>query len=167
MAATVEICESNGAGETISHNVSNINLGSADAANLDPVVNPLTPGNRSYIKYLRLHVTAMGGSSKIDNLKVYRSGTLNGTVAMKTNCRTSSYGGALTYATPTANAVTGVDQDMVTSAPASANLGIGGVLNGSLSAAGYSDYAGLQVTTGASDTQGTSGNIYFSYDETQ
>jgi hypothetical protein len=165
-AATVEICESNGAGETVTHNITNTNMGSTDAANLNAVNNPITPGNRSYIKYQRFHVTAMGGSSKIDNLKVWRTGSLAGSTTHVTNARTSSYGGALTYATPVATAVTGVDQTMPTSTPGSANLGIGGALNGSLTATGFSDYLGHQLVTDSGDISGNTTTMNYQYDET-
>lgn len=166
MAATVEICESNGAGETVTHNVSNMNMGSTDAANLDPVANPITPGNRSFVKYHRLHVTAMGGSSKIDNIKTWRTGALGGSATHVTNARTASYGGALTYATPTASAVTGVDQTMPTSTPSSANVGIAGSLTGSLTGAGYSDYFAHQIVTNGADTAGSTSTQNVQYDET-
>lgn len=166
MAATVEICESNGAGETITHGITDTDMGSTDAANMDPTANPITPGNRSFIKYQRYHVTAMGGSSKIDNLKVWRTGALGGSATHVTNARTSSYGGALAYATPTASAVTGVDQTMPTAAPGSANLGIAGSLSGSLTATGYSDYLGHQIVTNAGDTAGSTSTLNYQYDET-
>jgi hypothetical protein len=166
MAATVEICESNGAGETISHNITNSNMGNTDAVNLDPVANPVTPGNRTYVKYQRFHVTAMGGSSKIDNLKVWRTSALGGSATHVTNARTSSYAGALTYATPVTSAVTNVDQTMPTSAPGSANLGIGGSLSGSLTATGYSDYLGHQIVTNGADTAGSTSTMNYQYDET-
>jgi len=165
-AATVEICESNGAGETVTHSITDTDMGSTDAANLDPVAYPVTPGNRTYIKYQRFHVTAMGGSSKIDNLKVWRSGALGGAATHVTNARTTTYGGALTYATPVASSVSGVDQTMPTSEPGTANLGIGGSLTGSLTATGYSDYLGHQIVTNAGDTAGSTSTMYYQYDET-
>lgn len=166
MAATVEICESNTVSETITHNVSNSNMGSTDAVNLDPVAFPVTPGNRTFAKYQRYHVTAMGGSSKIDNLKVWRTGSLGGAATHVTNARTSSYAGALTYATPVASAVTNVDQTMPTAVPGSANLGIGGSLSGSLTATGYSDYLGHQIITNGADTAGSTTTMNYQYDET-
>lgn len=168
MAATIEIDEANGAGETLTHNITNTNMGSSDAANLDAVANPIVPGDRTYIKYQKFHVTNMGGSSKIDNLKVWRTGSLGtgGTHAHVTNARTSSYGGALTYATPVNTAVTGVDQTMPTSEPGSANLGIGGSLTGNLTATGSSDYLGHQITTDASATAGSTSTMNYQYDET-
>src|SRR5918998_5645958 len=101
MAATVEIDERNGApAGTLTHNVTNTNMGSTDTVNLDPVANPVTPGQNTYEKWQQLHVTAMGGSSQINNLKVWRTGALGGAATHLTNARTSSYGGNPTYAAP-------------------------------------------------------------------
>ncbi len=166
MSATVEIDEANGAGQTLTHNISDTDMGSVDSANLDPVANPVTPGNNTYEKWQKIHVTAMGGSSKIDNLKIWRTGALGGSAAHLTNARVSSYGGAATYATPTASDSTVATQAMPTSEPASANLGIGGSLTGSLIAAGSSDYLVHQIQTNAGDTAGSTSTMNYQYDET-
>lgn len=166
MAATVEICESNGAGETITHNITDSDMGNSDSATVDPVAYPITPGNRTYAKYQRVHVTAMGGSSKIDNLQVWRTGALGGSATHVTNARTSSYGGAPTYATPVTSAITGADQTMPTSDPGAANLGIGGSLTGSLTDVGYSDYLIHQIVTNGADTAGSTSTMNYQYDET-
>jgi len=166
MAATVEICESNGLGETVTHDISNSNMGSNDAAELNPTTYPIDAGDRSYIKYQRFHVTAMGGSSAIDVLKVWRSGSLGGSATHMTNARTSSYAGALSYATPVDIAVNDVDQTMPSSEPGSANLGIGGSLSGQLTDVGYSDYLGHQLITDSEDTQGATTTMNYQYSET-
>lgn len=166
MAATVEICESNGAGETITHGITNSNWGTTDAANLDPVAYPITPGNNSYEKFQRFHVTAMGGSSKIDNLRVWRTTALGGSATHLTNARTSSYGGALAYATPDTTEAASSTQAMPTSNPGAANLGIGGSLSGSLTGTGYSDYLNHIVKTDAGDTAGATTTMNYQYDET-
>lgn len=168
MAATVTIAESNGAGETVTASITNTNMGSTDAVNLSATTYPITPNSRSYIKYQRFNVQNMGGSSIIDNLKVWRTGSLGtgGTHAHVTNARETSYGGALTYATPVNTAVTGVDQAMPTSEPSGANLGIGGSLSGQITSVGYSDYLGHQITTDASATAGSSSTMNYQYDET-
>lgn len=167
-AATVEIDESNGAGETVTHSITNSNMGSVDSVNLDPVAYPVTPGNRTYIKYQKIHVTAMGGSSKIDNLKVWRTGSLGagGVHTHVTNARLAAYAGALAYAQPVATAVATVDQTMPSAVSATANLGIGGSLAGSLVATGYSDYLGHQITTDTSATAGSTTTMNYQYDET-
>lgn len=166
MAATVEIDEANGAGQTLTHGITNSNMGSTDAANLDAVANPVTPGNRTYVKYQKFHVSNMGGSSKIDKLKVWRTGALGGSATHVTNARETSYAGALSYATPTASSVTDVTQTMPTSEPTGANLGIGGSLSGSLTATGSSDYLGHQIVTDSGDTAGSTSTMNYQYDET-
>lgn len=166
MAATVEICESNSSGETVSHNITNSNMGSTDAANMTAASYPVTPGNNTYEKWQRVHVTAMGGSSKIDNLKIWRTTALGGAAVHLTNARTSSYGGAPTYATPVATSSSIATQTMPTSEPGTANLGIGGSLTGSLTGAGYSDYLVHQIQTNVADVAGASTTIHYQYDET-
>lgn len=165
MAATVSIAESNGAGETVTASITNTNMGNTDAVNLDPVAYPVVPGNRTYAKYQRFNVSDISTSSAILNLKVWRSGALGGSATHVTNARTTSYGGAATYATPVTSAIAGVDQTMPTSEPASANLGIGGSLAGSLTANGYSDYLIHQIVTNASDVAGSTSTVSYQYDE--
>ena len=166
MAATVEICETNTSETTVSHNIANSNMGNLDAPELDTVSYPIESGERSYIKYQRLHVTAMGGSSVIDDIRVWRSGALGGSATHVCNLKTSSYDGALTYATPVKTAVTYVDETMPSSEPASANLGIGGSLTGELTDVGYSDYLGHQIIPNSSDTVGSTSTLTFQYKET-
>jgi hypothetical protein len=167
MAATVEIDEFNGASAgTATHNITNSNMGSVDAVNLDPVANPVTPGNNTFEKFQKVHVTAMGGSSKIDNLKVWRTGALGGAATHKTNARETTYGGAAAAATPIATVSTLATQTMPTAAPTNANLGIGGSLTGSLTATGSSDFLIHQIQTNAADTTGATCTLNFQYDET-
>jgi hypothetical protein len=166
MAASVRINERNGApAGTLTTNITNSNMGSVDAANLDPVAYPVTPGQNTYEKWQQLEVTAMGGSSKIDNLKVWRTGALGGSAVHLTNARTSSYGGNPTYAQPTASTSTVATQTMPTATPGSANLGIGGSLTGSLTATGSSDYLVHQIQTNAADSAGSTSTINWQYDE--
>lgn len=166
MAATVEIDEANGAGETLSHNIANSNMGDTDAKELDPVAYPVTPGNNTYEKWQKIHVTNMGGSSKIDNLKVWRTGALGGLAVHLTNARTTSYGGAEVYAQPVKIDSSIATQTMPSSEPASANLGIGGSLSGSLTGTGSSDYLVHQIQTDAGDVAGSTSTMNYQYDET-
>ncbi len=164
-AAVIEICESNGAGETVTHNISNTNMGNTDAATLDPVAYPITPGSRSYAKYQRIHCTDIGTSSAINNLKVWRIGDLGGSATHVTNAGTTTNYSVKSYATPTTSSIADVDNPMPTSTPGSANLGIGGNLTTSLTAAGYSDYFVHQIITGVSDIAGSTSSISYQYDE--
>lgn len=166
MAATVEICESNTGGETITHNITDTDMGSVDAANLDPVANPVMPDANTFEKWQRIHVTAMGGSSAIDNLQIWRTGALGGSALHLTNARTTSYGGAESYTTPTASDSTVATQTMPSADPAATNLGIAGSLTGSLTAAGYSDYLIHQVQVDSGDTAGSTTTLNLQYDET-
>jgi len=165
-AATVEIDEANTAGETLTHNITNSNMGSVDDDSLDPVANPVVPGDNTFEKWQKIHVTNMGGSSLIDNLKVWRTGALGGSAVHLTNARTTSYGGAATFATPTDANSSVATQTMPTSEPASANLGIGGSLSGSLSGTGSSDYLVHQIQTDAGDVAGSTSTMNYQYDET-
>lgn len=165
-AATVEIDEANTVSETLTHNVSNSNMGSADESDSDPVANPVIPGENTFEKWQKIHVTAMGGSSLINNLKVWRTGALGGSAVHVTNARLTTYGGAETFATPIDTDSTVATQTMPTSEPASANLGIGGALAGELSATGSSDYLVHQIQTDAGDVAGSTSTMNYQYDET-
>jgi hypothetical protein len=175
MAATVELCESNGATETVTHTLAvwpalAASMGSVDQANLDPVTNRLTPGTNSYEKWQRVHVTALGAAAAVRSVKVW----IEGALAPNTS---SHYNGSLSQATyDTANhkqtvyaqpatTATRTPEVMPTSEPASPNLGIGGSLTGSLTAAGYSDYLVQQIRTTASATAGSTVQLRVGYEE--
>lgn len=167
MAATVQINEQNGAtpgSETT--NITNTNMGDVDAADLDPVANPVVPDENTYEKWQVMEVTAMGGSSKIDNLKIWRTGALGGSAVHLTNARETTYGGAETYATPIKTDSTVATEVMPTTEPTGANLGIGGALDGELTAAGKSDYLVHQIQTDAGDVAGSTSTMNYQYDET-
>lgn len=165
--ATVEIDERNGApAGTLTHNITDTDMGSTDAVNLDPVANPVVAGDNTYEKWQQIHVTALGGSSAIDNLKIWRTGALGGTATHLTNARETTYGGNPTYATPIATASTIATQAMPTTEPSGANLGIAGSLTGSLTAVGSSDYLVHQIQTNGADTAGSTSTMNYQYDET-
>ena len=166
MAATVAIAEFNTVSETKTASITNTNMGDTDAVNLDPVAYPVTPGNYTYEKWQKMEVTAMGGSSSIDNLKIWRTGALGGSAAHLTNARETSYGGAETFATPIKTVSTIGTETMPSSEPTDANLGIGGALAGALSAAGLSDYLVHQIGTDAGDVAGSTSTLNYQYDET-
>jgi len=166
MAATVQINEFNTVGETKTANITNSNMGSTDAVNLVAADYPVVPGENTYEKYQKVEVTAMGGSSKIDNLKIWRTTALGGSAVHLTNARETSYGGAESFATPVATDSTPATETMPTTEPTDANLGIGGALAGELTAAGSSDYLVHQIQTDAGDVVGASCTMHYQYDET-
>jgi len=165
-AAAVSISESNTGSETITASITNTNMGSTDAVNLDPVVYPIAAGSNSYEKYQRFNLTALNSSSAIKNLKVWRSSSpaLPTNDAHKTNARESGYV-QKTFATPVATTSTQATQTMPTTTPSGANLGIGGSLTGSLSSPGYSDYLVHQIQVDAGTTAGITVNMNYQYDE--
>jgi len=166
MAATIVINEFNTAGETKTANITNSNMGSTDAVNLVAATYPVVPGENTYEKWQKVEVTAMGGSSVIDNIKIWRTTALGGSAVHLTNARETSYGGAETFETPIATDSSIATETMPTSEPTDANLGIGGSLTGTLTAAGSSDYLVHQIQTDAGDVVGASATMHYQYDET-
>lgn len=148
-------------------NITNSNMGSTDAVNLNPVSNPVLPGANTYEKFQRFHVTNMGGSSSIQDLRVWRSGALGGAATHVTNARTAAYA-RKPYTAPTAAGSSLATQAMPTSDPGGANLGIGGSTAGSITVAGdaaYSDFVVHQIQTNVADVAGSTSTLYAQYDE--
>ncbi|OGM57403.1 hypothetical protein A3E46_02175 [Candidatus Woesebacteria bacterium RIFCSPHIGHO2_12_FULL_46_16] len=168
MAATVEIDEENGNvnSTALTHNISNSNIGSTDASNLNPISNPIAPGANSFEKWQMLHVVDMGTSSKIENIRVWRSGSLGTNAIHLTNASNSAYRGEAKYRTPTDATSPFAVFPMPTSIPGSANLGIGGSLIGSLTESGSSDFLVHQIQTTEAALAGSTTVMNYSYDET-
>lgn len=173
MAATVVIAERNGTtpgAETL--DPANVNMGSVDAAALDPATYPVTAqaDGHAFEKWLRFYVSAMGGSVQLDNLKVWLSSLGGGWKTgegMSTNLRTSGYVQA-TYATPVETNSSVAGQVMPEAEPGGANLGIAGSLAGAItSAPAYSDYGVLQLDVTAATPAGAVNQktITFQWDE--
>lgn len=76
-AATVEISESNGAGEVVTNGIANTNWGGADVPNLVPATHPIvnagTIPTYSFFKAQRFHVTSMGDSATLQAWRVWKS----------------------------------------------------------------------------------------------
>ncbi len=168
MAATVEIDEENGKDRSpvLTHNISNSNMGSIDAPNLNPIANPIAPGKNSFEKWQLLHVVDMGTSSAINNIRVWRSGNLGANAVHLTNASTSAYRGSAKYRTPTDKQSPFAIFPMPTSIPESANLGINGSLTGKITKSGYSDFLVHQIQTTEAALAGSTTVMNYSYDET-
>jgi hypothetical protein len=168
MAATIEISESNGASPTVTASITNTNMGSTDAVNLDPTTYPITAGLNSYEKWQRFHVNSMGGSSKIQTLKVWASGALASGATLLCSATFTSYGPATPYSTPVMTNSPSSKYIMMITTPATNNLGIGGALGAAtwLSASTpYSDYLVMQIQTTGAAVAGTTVTINYQYDE--
>lgn len=168
MAAVVEVDEENGnsSSPALTHNITSSNMGSADASNLNPISNPISPGENSFEKWQLLHVTDMGTSSTINNIRVWRSGNLGANAIHVTNASVSSYRGEAKYTTPTNKASVFAIFTMPTTIPGSANVGVGGSLTASLTKVGYSDFLVHQIQTTRSALAGSTTVINYQYDET-
>jgi len=174
MAATVQVVERNGASPGVQTvDPANLNMGSDDSYEIVPATYPITAqaDGHAFEKWLQVYVSALGGSSIIDNIKIWLSSLGGGWATgegMSTNLRTSSYGGAETYADPIETDSLVADQAMPESEPAGANLGIGGALVGTItSVPSYSDYAILQLDVTAATPAGAlnAKTFTFQYDE--
>jgi hypothetical protein len=71
MSATHHFCESNGAGEVETQDISNVNFGSTDAPNLVVITYPIVRGDASFEKYVRCLFT--GTWTEISNMKFWKS----------------------------------------------------------------------------------------------
>jgi len=169
-AATVKINEYNTDTENETADINNSNMGSVDSANLNPIDNPVVPGENTYEKWQKIWVELMGDSSKIDNLKVWRTGALGGAATHETNATENSTDYSIA-SFPAEGPGTGDSGDaiytMPTSEPDNANLGIGGDLAGDITTDdSYSDYLVHQIQTHADDTEGSTTTLNYQYDET-
>ena len=72
MAASFQWSESNGAGESVTDGIANLNFGSNDSANIVTTTYPVTAGQNSFEKYIR---AKFGGTfTEISNMKLWKSG---------------------------------------------------------------------------------------------
>lgn len=173
MAATVQVVERNGAAPGVeSVDPANLNLGSTDAVELVPATFPITAqaDGHSFEKWLRVYVSAMGGSTVIDNLKVWLSNLGGGwqtEEGMSTNCREAGWVDSA-YADPIETDSILAEQAMPESEPAGPNWGIGGALDGTIEGVpSYSDYGIFQLDVTENTEAGAVNQktLTFQYDE--
>lgn len=163
MAAVTSISEYNGAGQTKSTGVANLNFGAVDASELVVNDNPINVGENSFEKYFTLEVDNMNGVSVVRNIKIWRDGALGTDATLKTSARETSYVEP-SYATPSQSA-SSFTEDMPAAEPTGANVGIGGSLAGELSAAGETDLIVAQLQLGGSADAGATFNLNIQRDE--
>jgi hypothetical protein len=169
MAAVLEIDESNGSPEVVTHNIAQSNYGAVDAVNLNASANPIIPGANSFEKWQKWHVTAMGGAVSVRAFRFFAtSPASNTTHHFNGSTVQATYDSAnhkqTVYAVPATNA-TRTPETVPTSAPATGNIGIAGSLTGELLATGSSDFLVSQIRTGSPATAGTTVTLSYRYDE--
>lgn len=98
-AATFEFDESNGAGQTITHAVTNVNWKNVDDTGTAYSSSPITAGNNSYEKWQAGHFS--GSFNQILNgLFAHTAGALGTGLTLKGQPTMTADGDRLTYATP-------------------------------------------------------------------
>jgi hypothetical protein len=171
MAATVSVSETNSSDATITASVTSLNFGSTDQTNLTAATYPITAGTRSYEKWVRFNVTAMGGSTYVNNFKVWMSSSMAAGCEIRTNA-TSTTTTALVF--PTSSGPSNISREstyyynvaLTTAIPTAPNVNIGGVGSSSLAAAGYSDYVVFQLAASSvAAIAGQTLTLSFQYDE--
>lgn len=144
MAATVQIDEYNGAGETKTSNVANGHFlsadlpGDSDRRTANPITKPAPAGtSRSYEKYQKLEVTAMGGSSQLDTFRHYLTAGLPTGFSQFTSAVNPAI--QPSYAQPVATDSSKAVNAMPTSDPGNAQI------YGTLTTTGYTGYVVTQL----------------------
>jgi len=176
VAATIVVAERNGtlAGSTETLDVANVNFGSVDQAAIVPSAAPITAqtDGHSFEKWLRLYASALGGSTLIDNVKIWLSSLGGGWKTgegMSCNLRTTGYVNAsYSVGGPVQTDSSVATLAMPESEPSGANLGIGGLLSGSITGVpAYTDYAVLQMDVSSATPAGAVNTkvLTFQWDE--
>ena len=169
MPAVVEIDESNGAVEVVTHGITHSNYGNVDSVHLTASAQPLTAGDNSFEKAQRWHVTALGGAVVVRAFRFWASPpAANGTHNFNGSTVQATYDAAnhkrTSYAVPS-TAATRTPEAVPTAPPGSANIGVAGVLTGELTAPGTTDYLYSQIRTTTAAITGTLMTASYRYEE--
>ena len=162
MVAAFEWVESNTVGETES-TPTNINFGSTDAVNLVALTYPITAGENSYEKWIKVKFT--GTFSVIDNIQFWKSA---GAYQTEEGIDWSGTTALASYATPTAATSSVATTVLPTADPGTANVWIAGSLSGTITVSGNtSDYIVMQLQTTTNTEAGAVNTKTFTlqYDE--
>ncbi len=165
MVATVEISETN-TGSVTTNSITNLNFGNVDAINIVIATNPINRGDFSFEKFIRYRLAALGGSNKIDNFKVWLTGSEDTGIVHDSNLTGSMLDEA--YHTPISTASAEAIRVVPRTTPTNQNVGKSGAGAAGLTVAGsFSDNIIMQAETqgGAAPGDQTSNNWFFQYDE--
>lgn len=164
MPAGVLITEMN-TGSVIQDALTNINYGSNDSYDIVIATYPINRGDYSFEKLNRLKLSNLSGSNKIDNFKVWLSGTEDTGIVHLTNLTGSLIDDA--YHTPINTVSADATEAVPTTEPSLENLGKSGATGGMNTNGQYSDinYSQAETQGGASPGDQTTLNWYYQYDE--
>jgi hypothetical protein len=164
MGAVHHFSESNLVGEVETLDVANLNFGSVDEPKIVPADNPVTIGENSFIKYLRIKFT--GTWTEISNMKFWKSsGDYKTEETIKAEANVA-------YATPTQDTMAGTGVDDIPISEESALTiqsaeGAATIVYGATGVSGYTGYIKLQdqSTENTEVGVGNSKVMTFQYDE--
>lgn len=156
MSAGFGFSEANGAGETVTDALSNINFGSNDSPNLTPATYPIVAGNSSFEKYIKAKFS--GTFTEISNMLFWKSSGAYVTGEGITAAANVAY--AQPSSTPNADSAI-----PTTSGTALAIQSSGGT--STITSPGYTKYIRMQLNTTGSTPSGSVNQKQFSfqYDE--
>ena len=155
MAASITWSESNGAGESVTDSLTNLNYGSADTPNLTPADNKITAGNYSYEKYNRIKV---GGTfTELTDMKLWKSSGAYGTGEVINAIANQ------TYATPVATASSKATSAIPTAVGSALTIQSTEADTSKFATTGYSKYFVTQMATSASTPPGVVAQKVFTF----
>lgn len=166
MAATLNMIQSNGAGNTLTNVGSSGNAWNYQNADVATpatyAANPIVFGNNSFEVWLR--AMFLGVFNEIRDLRMWLSTNFSPATGLLLRFK----GIQQIYLTPGAGTSSVATSSMPTADPGSANISIGGNLSGSIiTSSGMSDYivTQLQTTVAAPAGDTSFGSLSFSYSE--
>lgn len=153
MAITVQVSESNGAGEAVTDNISTGHYGTTDAANIAAATTyPIGQSANSYEKYQRIKWSS-GTGSLVQTVKHWRSAGTPGADQSHLCSLSEVTPSDETYAQPVNTTSSKAVNAMPTSEPTGENVD-----SASMTSSGtYSGYVVKQVQIGATATEGNTG----------
>lgn len=157
MPETFVFSESNEAGEVITDDISNVNLGAIDAPELNPADYPVLKEQNSFSKYIR---AKFGGEfTEIDNMKFWKySGDLLAGESVKAAAN-------VVYATPTQSGTgdSNVPTSLGTALSVNSAEGLPSIIYGESGVSGYSGYIRLQGQTTSETPSGAMNSKTYCY----
>ena len=155
MSATHQWSESNGAGEVVTNDITTVNFGSVDSADLTPASDPVVTGENSFHKCIRCKFSST--FTEISNMKIWKS------LGAYATGEVIQYKESTAYVQPVETALSGASA-IPTSEPSQNVLSAAGTAT--ITAAGYTEYMLLQIQSTVSTPAGAAATktLTFQYD---